>query len=61
MGYPLEHLEARSRRREQWILEPARKTLDIHMIHPMRYSSMTNLLRARQAPLTTLHHPLQQP
>ena len=60
MGYPL-HLKARRRGREQWIRELKRKTLEMNKIHQMRYPSMTNLLRVRQAPLTTLQHPLQQP
>ena len=54
-------VKAKRRRREQWIWEPNRKTLEINTIHPMRYPSMTNLLRAHQAPINILQHPLQLP
>ena len=50
MDYMLEELKARRRQREQWIWELKRKTLEMSRIHPMRYPSMTNILRARQAP-----------
>ena len=33
----------------------------MNTIHPMRCPSITNLLRARQAPLSTLQHPLRRP
>ena len=57
----LEHLKARQRGREHWIWELKRKTLEVNTIHPMRYLSKTNLLRAHQVPLNTLQHPLQLP
>ena len=59
--YPLEHLKARRMRRKQFIWEPKRKTLEVNTIHPMRYPSMTNLLRAPQVPQKMLQHPLQLP
>ena len=61
MDYPLEHLKARREGGQQWIWESERKTLEMNTIHQMRYSWMTNFLRAHQAPLITLQHPLQQP
>ena len=40
MVYPLEHLMARRRGREQWIWESNSKTLEMNTIHPMRYPSI---------------------
>ena len=63
MDFPLDDLKARRRRRrrKQWIWESKRKIVEMDRNHPMRDPSMTDLLRARRAPLITLQYPLQQP